>query len=153
MLGTIHIVFAITALVVGAGMFLQKKGDRRHRYFGYLYCIALLALNLSALSVYRDSEGPGPFHILAFISLATLAAGILPRLLRKPMHAWVSHHAHFMSWSYVGLVAAGIGQMATKFSTLPAVIAVGVPSIIVVLVGGLLIHTRVSVAVASYKSK
>lgn len=56
MLGTIHVVFAITAITVGAAMFLLKKGGRRHRTFGYLYSAALLLVNLSALSVYQDSD-------------------------------------------------------------------------------------------------
>lgn len=143
MLGTIHIAFAITSLAVGAAIFLQKKGGRWHRSFGYLYSIALLLVNLSALSVYRDSGGPGPFHILAFISLATLSAGVFPVFLRKPRDAWINRHAYFMSWSYVGLVATGAGQMATSISDLPGAIAVGLPSVVIVLVGGVLIHTRV----------
>lgn len=141
--GTIHIVFAITALAIGAAMFFQKKGGRRHRSFGYLYSAALLLVNLSALSVYRESGEPGPFHILALISLATLGAGIIPAFLRKPPSAWMSRHAYFMSWSYVGLVAAGVGQMATGVSELPGIVAVGLPSVIIVLAGGFLIHTRV----------
>jgi uncharacterized membrane protein len=143
MLGTIHIALAITALGVGAAMFLQKKGGRRHRNFGYLYTGALLLVNLSSLLVYRDSAGPGPFHILALVSLATLSAGVVPALLRTPRRAWINRHAYFMSWSYVGLVAAGAGQMATVISDLPSVIAVGLPSVVIVMVGAVLIHTRV----------
>lgn len=143
MLGTIHVVFAITAIAVGAAMFLFKKGGRSHRTLGYLYSVALLLVNLSALSVYQDSEGPGPFHILALVSLVTLGAGILPAFFRKPKTAWMSRHAYFMSWSYIGLVAAGVGQLATVISELPGVVAVGVPSIVIVLVGGAVIHARV----------
>lgn len=153
MLGAIHIIFAITALSLGAAMLLQKKGGRRHRNFGYLYSVALLLVNLSALSVYRDSGQPGPFHILALISLATLSAGVLPALLRKPRNAWLNRHAYFMSWSYVGLVAAGVGQMATKVSDLPGVIAVGLPSVVIVLIGGLLIHTQMPKAVLSLTAR
>lgn len=143
MLGAIHEVFAITAIAVGAAMFLLKKGGRRHRTFGYLYSVALLLVNLSALSVYQDSEGPGPFHILALVSLVTLCAGVLPAFFRNPRTAWMSRHAYFMSWSYIGLVAAGVGQLGTMVTELPGVIAVGVPSMVIVLVGGAVIHTRV----------
>ncbi len=143
MLGTIHIILAITALAVGAAVIFQGKGGRRHRFLGYLYCIALLLVNLSVLFVYNDSEGPGPFHILAILSLATLSAGFFSAYFRKPKHVWMNRHAYFMSWSYVGLVAAGVGQLATKYSDLPGVIAVGLPSVIIFLVGGILIHTSV----------
>lgn len=143
MLGTVHIAFAIAALAIGAVMFLQTKGGRRHRAFGYLYSGALLLVNLSSLLVYRDSAGPGPFHILALVSLATLSAGLVPAILRKPRKGWINRHAYFMSWSYVGLVAAGVGQMATKISDLPGAIAVGLPSVVIVSIGAVLIHTRV----------
>lgn len=143
MLGTIHVVLAISAIAVGATIFLSKKGGRSHRTLGYLYSVALLLVNISALSVYRDSEGPGPFHILALVSLVTLGAGVLPAFVRKPKTTWMPRHAYFMSWSYVGLVAAGAGQLAAMISELPGVVAVGVPSLIVVLIGGAVIHARV----------
>lgn len=143
MLGTIHVVLAIIAIAVGATMFLLKKGGRSHRTLGYLYSVALLLVNLSALSVYQDSEGLGPFHILALVSLVTLGAGILPAFFRKPKTAWMPRHAYFMSWSYIGLIAAGAGQLATTISEFPGVVAVGVPSIVIVLIGGAVIHARV----------
>lgn len=153
MLGTIHIVLAIASLVLGAVVLLQKKGGKRHRRLGYLYSVALLLVNLSALSVYEESEGPGPFHVLALISLATLIAGFAPAFLRKPRNAWMNLHAYFMSWSYVGLVAAGVAQMATKVSSLPGVIAVGLPSVLIVVGGGLLIHRQVPQALIALTSR
>lgn len=150
---TIHIAVAITSLLLGAVVLLQKKGGKRHRTLGYLYSAALLLVNLSALSVYEESGGPGPFHILALISLATLGAGFVPAFLRKPKHAWSSLHAYFMSWSYVGLVAAGLAQMATKLSHLPGAVAVGLPSIVVVVAGALLIHSRVPEALVAVTSR
>lgn len=48
-----------------------------------------------------------------------------------------------MSWSYVGLVAVGVAQVATMSSGLPGWFAVGLPSILIVITGGVLIHTRV----------
>lgn len=143
MFGMIHVVLALVAIVAGGAMFLRKKGGRLHRQLGYLYSVALLLVNISALAVYQHSGGPGPFHILALISLATLSAGFLPAFLRAPRHGWMHRHAYFMTWSYVGLVAAGVGQLAIKFSDLPASIAVGLLSSVVVLMGGLLTHRLV----------
>jgi uncharacterized membrane protein len=143
MLGAMHVVLAITALVAGGAMFLQKKGGRLHRSLGYLYCVALLLVNVSALLVYQDNGGPGPFHILALISLATLSAGFVPAFTRADKSGWLHRHAYFMSWSYVGLVAAGVGQMAIKWTDLPAAIAVGLLSTLVVLLGGYMTHRLV----------
>lgn len=153
MQGTIHLTLAIASLVLGAVVFLQRKGGRNHRKLGRLYALALLLVNLSALSVYEDSGRPGPFHILALMSLATLTAGFVPAFLRKPRTAWTDLHAYFMSWSYVGLVAAGIAQIVTKFSHLPGAVAVGLPSILVVVGGGLFIHTRVPGVLAALPSR
>lgn len=142
MSGTVHVALAITSLVLGALVFFQKKGGRRHRLLGYLYAGALLLVNVSALLVYDELSGPGPFHVLAVVSLVTLSAGFVPALLRRPEGAWLGLHAYFMSWSYVGLVAAGVAQVATKLVG-PGVLPVLLPSIVTVLAGALLIHSRV----------
>lgn len=142
MLGTAHIALAIASLMLGAMVFLQKKGGGRHRLFGYLYAGALLLVNSSALLVYEESSGLGPFHILALISLATLSGGFVPAFLRWPRDSWLEAHAYFLSWSYVGLVAAGAAQMATKLVG-PGVRPVVIPTVLIVLVGALLIHSRV----------
>ncbi len=143
MLGTVHVVFAIVALIIGAAVAFRPKDDRRHRLLGYFYAISLFSVNVSALSVYEEAVGMGPFHILAVISLVTLISGFIPAFLRRPVSRWLILHAYFMSWSYVGLVAAGVAQIATMSTNLPAWFAVGLPSILVVIIGGLLIHTRI----------
>lgn len=129
-------------------VFLQKKGGERHRLLGYLYSIALLMVNLSALTVYEDSTGPGPFHYLALISLATLSAGFITAFLRKPAQ-WMSMHAYFMSWSYVGLVAAGIAQIITEFLPLSTAFTVALPSAVIIAVGALIIHLRTPKTIAT----
>lgn len=141
LLGTAHTALAVACLFLGAIVLYQQKGGRRHRVLGYLYAGGLLLANLSALSVYEDSPGLGPFHILALISLATRSGGFAPALFRYPRNTWLELHAYFMSWSYVGLVGAGAAQMATMFlgGGLPGVV---IPTFVIVLTGALLIHTR-----------
>jgi uncharacterized membrane protein len=141
-LGPAHFALAIACLILGAAVFFQQKGGSRHRVLGYLYSGALLLVNLSALSVYEDSSGPGPFHVLALISLVTLTAGFVPAVLRRPTDSWLHLHAYFMSWSYVGLVAAGVAQMTTKLAG-PGSLQVLIPTVSIVLVGALFIHARV----------
>lgn len=152
MIGTLHVVFAIAALAVGAAVFIRRKGDKRHRILGYFYATFLLAVNVSALSVYEDSVGVGPFHVLAVVSAVTLISGLVPAFLRRPASWWLDLHAYFMSWSYVGLVAAGAAQIATMSTILPTWFAVGLPSILIVLVGGVLIHTRIPKILAALAS-
>lgn len=143
MLGTVHIIFAIAALILGAIVAFRPKGGQRHRTVGYFYAFSLLTVNLCALLVYEDSVGAGPFHVLAVISLMTLVGGFIPAFLRRPTSWWLELHAYFMCWSYVGLVAAGVAQITTMLSSLPVSFAAGLPSLVVVLIGAILIHTRV----------
>ncbi len=152
MLGTVHVVFAIAALILGALVAFRPKGGRRHRTLGYFYAISLLSVNISALSVYEEAVSMGPFHILAVISLVTLISGFIPAFLRRPEYSWLDIHAYFISWSYVGLVAAGLAQIVIMWSGLPARYAVGLPSILVVIIGGVLIHTRVPKILAALAS-
>ena len=152
MFGALHVVFAIASLILGAAVVCQPKGGRRHRSLGYSYVASLLMVNVSALSVYEDSAGAGPFHVLAVVSLVTLASGFIPAFLRRPTASWLDLHAHLMSWSYVGLVAAGIAQIATLSTSLPPRYAVGLPSVLVVIVGGVLIHSRVPKVLAELLS-
>lgn len=152
MLGTFHVIFAIAALTLGAAVACRPKGDRKHRTLGYFYAISLFLVNVSAISVYEDSAGVGPFHVLAIVSLVTLTGGFIPAFLRRPESWWLDLHGYFMSWSYVGLVAAGVAQLATMFSGLPGWLAVGLPSILVVITGGMLIHTRVPKILAAHTS-
>ena len=143
MLGTLHVVFAIMALIIGAAVAFRRKGDQMHRILGYFYAISLFLVNVSALSVYEEAVGMGPFHVLAVISLVTLISGFIPAFLHRPVSRWLILHAYFMSWSYVGLVAAGVAQITTMSTSLPAWFAVGLPSMLVIIFGGVLIHTRV----------
>lgn len=152
MLGIVHVVFAVAALILGATVVWRPKGGRRHRTLGYFYAISLLSVNVSALSVYEDSAGVGPFHILAVVSLTTLLGGFIPGFLRLPVSGWLDLHAYFMSWSYVGLAAAGVAQIATMSSSLPGWFAAGLPSILIVIIGGVLIHTRVPKILAALAS-
>ena len=142
MLGTSHAALAVASLILGAMVVMQRKGGPRHRLLGYLYAGALLLVNLSALSVYEEASGLGPFHILALVSLATLSGGFIPAFRRWPRDSWLEVHAYFMSWSYVGLVAAGAAQMATKLAG-SGVLQVAAPTALVVSVGAILIHRRI----------
>lgn len=150
MLGWLHVVLAIVCLLVGAAVLSRRKGGHTHRVLGYAYSAALLLVNVSALSAYGESGVPGPFHAMAVVSLVTLSAGFIPAMLRRPRGWWLELHAYFMSWSYVGLVAAGVSQLATQYSSLPPFLAVVMPSVALVVAGALLIHTRVPLIVAGF---
>ena len=110
-LATGHVVAASSALVVGAAVLLSPKGTHTHRVIGTVYVLALVLVNVAALSLHRESTF-GVFHALAVVSLVTVAVGLSPLFLGKRSPLAIATHAYCMTWSYAGLVAAGCGQLA-----------------------------------------
>ena len=106
---------------------------------GRVYVLCMLAVNIAALVTYQQTGEFGAFHVMAVASLLTLAAGFVPFLLGFRGAKHVERHAYFMSWSYVGLVGAGLAQLANRL--LPTWRgAVLVVSGLVVIIGGAGVH-------------
>lgn len=134
-----HIGTAVSALVFGLCVLVTRKGTRLHKQLGYAYFFNMLGLNISALFIYRLTGEFGPFHASALASLVTLIAGFIPAFLRLPHGRWLELHYELMNWSYVGLVAAGASEAATRLPAAPFWPAVVAGSAIVFIVGGMLI--------------
>ena len=134
-----HIGAAVSALIFGMCVLLTRKGTRLHKQWGYAYFINMLGLNISALFIYQLSGHFGPFHGAALASLLTLLAGFIPAYLRLPHGRWLEFHYEFMNWSYVGLIAAGVSEVATRLPSAPFWPAVVASMFVVFLSGGILI--------------
>ena len=135
----LHIGTAISALVLGLGVFLTRKGTRLHKQLGYAYFFNMLGLNISAFFIYRLTGHFGPFHGAALASLLMLIAGFIPSYLRLPQGRWLELHYEFMNWSYVGLVAAGVSEATTRLPSSPFWLAVAAGTLAVFVIGGILI--------------
>jgi uncharacterized membrane protein len=110
MSATVHVVAALSALVAGAAVLPLPKGTHRHRVIGTVYVLALVVVNVAALSLHRENVF-GVFHALAVTSLITIGVGLTPLLLGNRSPMVIATHAYCMTWSYAGLVAAGSGQL------------------------------------------
>jgi uncharacterized membrane protein len=141
--GLVHAGFGVAALVFGAAVISQPKGTLTHRRIGQAYVVSMLLLNATALAIYDLYGHFGPFHVASFTSLATIIAGFLPAFLRRPETSWPALHATFMCWSYVGLVAAFISEIAVRVPGMRFSPAVVGATVIVVAFGALAIHTKV----------
>lgn len=73
----------------------------------------------------------------------TVVGGFIPAYLRRPRLTWTRHHAALMCWSYVGLLAAFVSEVATRVPGVRFGYGVVVATIAVVVVGGILIRSRV----------
>lgn len=143
LLGLIHALLGVAALGFGLAVLLRHKGTPTHRRLGQGYVLSMLLLNGTALMIYDLYGRFGPFHVASVISLATVGAGFVPVYLRRPQAAWMELHATFMCWSYVGLLAAFISELAVRVPGLGFGSSVIAATAIVVAAGAILIHTRV----------
>jgi uncharacterized membrane protein len=131
-IGWIHLVASVASIVLGALVLGQgPKGGRQHRQVGWAYVVAMLTVNATAFMIYGLFGGFGPFHVAAIISVTGLVAGTLSarraRNARRAKQALLHSHrveAHYwwMTFSYVGLIAALASEAITR---LPATRAIG----------------------------
>ncbi len=142
-LGQVHLVLALTALVSGAGVVGMRKGTGVHRLVGFVYALSMFGVLGTALLIYNLTGGFGPFHVLALISLVTIVFGLVHVLLRRPKDGWIEFHAYWMSWSYVGLLAATASETLTRVPATPFWWAVLAASTVVVGVGAIVIYRNV----------
>lgn len=139
-MSTIHVTAASLALIIGMLVFLVRKGTRHHRRLGRTYLLLMLFVNGAALTIYNDSpDGFGVFHILAFVSLATIGCGVAFVMFKRRLANWRPLHAHTMAWSYVGLAAAAAGQAGTALFS-----DAGWPIIATFVVGGIFVQVGVA---------
>jgi uncharacterized membrane protein len=119
-IGQVHLASAIVALAAGAWTVWRPKGTAAHRRVGWSYAASMLTLNVTALMIYRLTGTFGPFHVAALISLATVIFGIVPAWKRRPAKTWLDRHYFWMTYSYVGLLAATVAETATRIPALQA---------------------------------
>ena len=167
-LGWTHTIAALASLLAGAAVLLTAKGTRRHRQLGWTYVVSMLLLNGTALLIYRLFGRFGPFHVGAVFSLVTVVAGTAAavgsrraRARRNPVDRAraLERHYQWMTWSYVGLAAAAVSEIATRMPALrprPGQgmafgITVAVATLLVVAVGARLIRRRRSALLAPYR--
>lgn len=113
-LGWIHTNFGIVALLAGTAVVLLRKGTRWHRTLGHVYLTSMVALNVSALFIYRLYGHFGPFHWMALGSLFSLVVGMVPVFTRRPKGRWLAFHAAYINGSFVGLVAATAAEITSR---------------------------------------
>ncbi|MEL6363022.1 MAG: DUF2306 domain-containing protein [Pseudomonadota bacterium] len=115
-LGGAHFASALIALVLGPVIFFRGKGSSFHRVAGYVFVLAMLTVNITALTMYELSGVPNLFHFFAVLSLSALLPAFyyLQRAVRTRRNDYLELHASLMMWAYYGLAAAGVAQVLTR---------------------------------------
>ena len=132
-LGLVHLLMALAAILFGAAVIFSRKGTRKHRWMGRGYVAMMLGLNCTALLIYELYGRFGPFHWMILVSLATVIAGFLPTWRKAP--GWIYRHAYLMAWSYIGLMAAAVAEVASRvpgWSFGPSVV---ISSVVIIVTG------------------
>lgn len=80
-LGYLHLVAASLSIVVGAFQLLRTRGDRIHRWSGYVYATAMAVNGFSALTIYRFTGSINVFHALPQYSLVSVGLALRPMLV------------------------------------------------------------------------
>lgn len=112
--GLIHTLAAFVALLAGAIIFFGPKGTTLHRVIGYIYVVAMLTVLASAFLLYRLTGSFNFLHVFAIIATPPLLIGLASAAFRRPPKVWLERHYHWMSWSYIGLVAALAAETSTR---------------------------------------
>lgn len=137
-IGLIHLIVSILALIFGTLVLILEKGTKRHKQIGYAYFVSMLGVIVTAFLIYRLFGRFGIFHITALISLATLLAGMIPAILRKPVNSWFRWHYGFMFWSVIGLYAAFMAESLVRIPQTPFFGMVGIATFLVIGIGGVI---------------
>ena len=126
MIGIVHLISSILALVFGTVVILGKKGTRTHKKWGYAYVVSMIGVNLSAFLIYKLFGGFGIFHVAALVSSLTLVGGMIPVLRKKNRKKSIFAHFAFMYWSVMGLYAAFASELLTRIPETPFFGMVGI---------------------------
>ena len=116
-----HFIAASIAIVVGAFVFLMRKGTSLHRTMGITYIVAMFVTVVSVVPV-EATVMPffgtrfGFFHVFVVIGFLSLLFGI-DRLLKwrrtRDLEMLRAHQIH-LGYSYAGLIMAGFSQIASN---------------------------------------
>jgi uncharacterized membrane protein len=111
--GVLHLVSSVIAMLLGAYMLWADKGTSNHKKIGYLYCMSMLSVNITAFGIYHLWGKFGVFHGFALLSLFTLLSGMVPILVRYNARS-IGLHLSFMYWSVIGLYCAFVSEVLVR---------------------------------------
>ena len=152
-LGFIHTFAAVSAMVLGAFVFLGRKGTRIHKLIGYGYAICMAAMIVTAFCIYRLTGRFNFLHFFAIVSTLTLAGALVPVMIRRPQNSWLRLHYRLASWSYVGLLGAAAAEISIRLPKAPFWGAVFAGSAVVSVLGGCVIQWMQARTLAKFQRR
>jgi|GEM_PF-613349 len=102
----IHVCAALAAALLGTVILFRRKGTAAHRFAGRIWIVAMAVTALSSFAIHeiRLWGSWSPIHILSFVTLASLAIGVM-FACRGDI---IAHRITMQSTFYGALVIAGL---------------------------------------------
>jgi uncharacterized membrane protein len=116
--GAIHASLAMGGILIGLVQLFRLKGTRVHRALGYAYVYGMVVADGTALLIYQFTGRFNILHIGAIANLLCIVVAIVPVLRNPRPPNWKTWHYRWMSWSYVGLLAAASTELVARTSHL-----------------------------------
>jgi uncharacterized membrane protein len=110
--GLIHTLAALCALLTGIVIFSRPKGTYFHRTLGYVYSVSMTVMLVTAFLTYHLTKSFNFLHIFAIASCPPFILGFWAAFGRHS--GWLPRHYHWMCYSYMGLCAAFVAEIATR---------------------------------------
>jgi uncharacterized membrane protein len=128
LLGWVHTIACLIAILAGAYVLCARKGTRRHRLWGWWYAGSMAVLNISIMTVYRFDIRPGKppqvgphifgiFHGMVLVTLAAVILAIFAASRQKRL-LWAHVHAQAVLFSYYLLIGGLINEMFVRITAL-----------------------------------
>ncbi len=121
MILNIHTTFAIAAVISGAIILARKKGDVFHTRLGKMFVASMILVNLTAFALW-PKYGFSFFQPLALWNLVWVLFGYY-YAVKKPNKNWLISHYYFITYAYVGVLAAGAARIPFSFGLSPGLSA------------------------------
>ena len=142
--GAIHLLAALSSLVLGTAVLVAPKERNIHRKAGRAYLFCMAAMIATAFGIYRQYNGLGIFHLAAVLTFLTLLAGMLPVLLKKRVRNWLRLHNGFMYLSVLELYIALVAEFLVRIPQATFLTVATLSSAVVLIPGGVLFFTRLA---------
>ncbi len=130
LIGWIHTIACLIALVAGGWNIVGAKGTPRHMLMGRAYVVSMIVLNLSAFAIYKFDiahfvpfqAGPNVFGFFHWLAVAALVFVLIGYYAARHQNRafWAYVHPIAMTLSYYDLVGGGINEAFARLDPLRA---------------------------------
>lgn len=116
-LGWLHALACVVAVLSGAWVIVTRKGTRRHRQLGNVFTATVLFACVTSLGIY--SRHVWTFaHWFAILGIVSAGGGWLIAHFKRPRRGWRYLHLTCMLVAYYDLIGGGVNEVYLRVKSL-----------------------------------